>query len=140
MRRQCRYHDDTSIFMRLRTSSENEVFNTLDMIRYSRRLTIMPNQLMIHMKRALFCLLQGLQLLYGSKDELRNLLNLYIINAIALLSVYSSYLPTPLKVAWLILSCYYRRAFEYVLLVKKIKHLFLELGTIDNDSKLFCSS
>ena len=83
------------------------------MIRYCRRLTILLNQLVIYIKKALFCLLQGLQLLYGSKDELRNLLSLYITNAIALLSIYSSYLPTPLKVAWVILSCYYRRAFEY---------------------------
>jgi hypothetical protein len=37
---------------------------------------------------------------------------LYIANAIAWVSIYSSYLPTPVKVAWVILSSYYRRSFE----------------------------
>ncbi len=36
---------------------------------------------------------------------------LYIANAVAWVSVYSNYLPTPVKVAWVILSSYYRRAF-----------------------------
>ena len=62
-------------------------------------------------KKALFCLRQGLQSLYCNRDEIRNLLILYITNAIAWLSVYSSYLPTPVKVVWVILSSYYRRAF-----------------------------
>jgi hypothetical protein len=62
-------------------------------------------------RKALFCLRRGLQSLYYSKDGIRNLLILYITNAIALASVYSSYLPTPVKVAWVILSSYYRRAF-----------------------------
>jgi hypothetical protein len=63
-----------------------------------------------HIKKALFCLCQALQSFYYSKDEIRNFLILYITNSIALLSVYSIYLPTPLKVAWVILSSYYRRA------------------------------
>ncbi len=82
------------------------------MMLYIRRLTIMLDQSVSHTKNDLFCLRQGLQLLYYyRKDELGNLLNLYVTNAIALFSVYASYLPTPLKVAWVILSCYYRRAF-----------------------------
>jgi hypothetical protein len=92
------------------------------------------------MKKAPFCLLQCSQLIYGSKNERRNLLNLYIANAIALLSIYSSYLPTPLKVAWVILSCYYRRVFEYESSCEKIEHQLLELGANNNDSKLFYSS
>jgi hypothetical protein len=63
-------------------------------------------------KEALFCLLQGLQsFFYWNREEIRNLLILYSTNAIAWLSVYSSYLPTPVKVVWVILSSYYRRAF-----------------------------
>jgi hypothetical protein len=64
-------------------------------------------------KKALFCLCQGLQSFFycNNRDEIRNLLILYITNAIAWLSVYSSYLPTPVKVVWVILSSYYRRAF-----------------------------
>jgi hypothetical protein len=74
-------------------------------------LAIMLNQLVSHLKKALFRLLRGLQLFHCSKVEIRNLLILYTTNAIALVSIYSSYLPTPVKVAWVILSCYYRRAF-----------------------------
>jgi hypothetical protein len=62
-------------------------------------------------KKALFCLCQGLQSLYCNRDEIHNLLILYITNSTAWLSVYSSYLPTPVKVVWVILSSYYRRAF-----------------------------
>jgi hypothetical protein len=63
------------------------------------------------LKKTLFCLCLGPQKLYCNGDEIRNLLNLYITNAIAWVSVYSNYLPTPVKVAWVILSSYYRRAF-----------------------------
>ncbi len=97
--------------MCLRTAAKNEVSKTLDMIGYCRRLTIMLNQSVRYTKKDLFCLRQGLQFLYYRKDDLGNLLNLYVTNAIALFSIYASYLPTPLKVAWVILSCYYRRAF-----------------------------
>jgi hypothetical protein len=64
-----------------------------------------------HLKKALFCLFQDLQSLYSSKAEICNLIILYITSAIALVSVYSSYLPAPVKVVWIILSSYYRRAF-----------------------------
>ncbi|MDQ3852922.1 MAG: hypothetical protein M3299_08825 [Thermoproteota archaeon] len=65
-----------------------------------------------HLKKALFYLCQGLQsFFYCNRDEIRSLLILYITNAIAWLSVYSSYLPTPVRVVWVILSSYYRRAF-----------------------------
>jgi hypothetical protein len=57
-------------------------------------------------------LCQGLQSLYYNRDKIRNLLILYIINAIAWVSVYSSYLPTPVKVVWVILASYYRRVFD----------------------------
>lgn len=63
------------------------------------------------LKKTLFCLCLGPQALYCNRDEIRNLLNLYITNAIAWVSVYSNYLPTPVKVAWVILSSYYRRVF-----------------------------
>jgi hypothetical protein len=63
-------------------------------------------------KKALFCICRGLQLFsYCNRDEIRNLLIFYITNANAWLSVYSSYLPTPVKMVWVILSSYYRRAF-----------------------------
>jgi hypothetical protein len=65
-------------------------------------------------RKALFCLHRGLQSLYCGKDEICNLLILYITNAIALVSVYSSYLPTPVKVAWILLSSYYRCTFVVV--------------------------
>jgi hypothetical protein len=39
------------------------------------------------------------------------LIILYAANAVAWISVYSNYLPAPVKVAWVILSSYYRRAF-----------------------------
>ncbi|MDQ3851963.1 MAG: hypothetical protein M3299_03925 [Thermoproteota archaeon] len=71
-----------------------------------------PHQSISYIKEALFCLFQGLQsFLYYDRDEIRNLLILYMTNAIAWLSIYSSYLPTPVKVVWVILSSYYRRAF-----------------------------
>jgi hypothetical protein len=65
-----------------------------------------------HLKKALLCLCHRLRSFsHCNRDEIRNLLILYITNAIAWLSVYSSYLPTPVKVVWVILSSYYRRAF-----------------------------
>ncbi len=65
-----------------------------------------------HLKKAPFCLCQGLEsFFYCNRDEIRNLLILYITNANAWLSAYSSYLPAPVKVVWVILSSYYRRAF-----------------------------
>jgi len=66
-----------------------------------------------HLKKALFCLCQGLQSFFycNNRDEIRNLFILYFTNAIAWVSLYSSYLPTPVKVVWVILSSYYRRAF-----------------------------
>ena len=69
-------------------------------------------QSVIDLKKALLIPCQGLQSLYYNRDEIRNLLILYIINAIAWVSVYSSYLPTPVKVVWVILASYYRRAFD----------------------------
>jgi hypothetical protein len=78
---------------------------------YSSKLAAVLYQSISHLKKALFCLCQGLQSLYCNRDEIRNLLILYITNAIAWVSVYSSYLPTPVKVAWVILSSYYRPAF-----------------------------
>ncbi len=64
-----------------------------------------------HLKKALFCLCEDLQSLYYNRDEIRNLLILYNTNAIAWVSIYSSYLPAPVKVAWVMLASYYRRAF-----------------------------
>jgi hypothetical protein len=82
------------------------------MMGYSAKLAAEFYQLISHLKKALFCLCQGLEsFFYCNRDEIRNLLILYITNAIALVSVYSNYLPTPVKVAWVILSSYYRRAF-----------------------------
>jgi len=78
---------------------------------YSAKLAAVLYQSISHLKKALFCLCQGLQSLYCNRDDIRNLLILYITNAIAWVSVYSSYLPTPVKVVWVILSSYYRRAF-----------------------------
>ena len=79
---------------------------------HSAKLTAASYQSIRHLKKALVCLCHGLQSFsYGNRDEIRNLLILYITNAIAWLSVYSSYLPTPVKVVWVILSSYYRRAF-----------------------------
>ena len=82
------------------------------MKKYNSKLAAAPYQLLSCTKEALFCLFEGLQsFLYCDRDEIRNLLILYITNAIAWLSIYSSYLPTPVKVVWVILSSYYRRAF-----------------------------
>jgi hypothetical protein len=78
---------------------------------YSAKLAAVLYQSISHLKKALFCLCQGLQSLYCNRDEIRNLLILYITNAIAWVSVYSNYLPTPVKVVWVILSSYYRRVF-----------------------------
>src|SRR5215210_232333 len=82
------------------------------MNRYSSKFARVPYQSINHLKKSLFCLPHGLQSLYCNRDEIRNLLILYIANAIAWVSIYSSYLPTPVKVAWVILSSYYRRSFE----------------------------
>ena len=64
-----------------------------------------------HLKKALFCLCQGFQSFYYNREEICNLLILYNTNAIAWVSVYSSYLPAPVKVVWVMLASYYRRAF-----------------------------
>lgn len=82
------------------------------MKKYSAKLAAATYQSIIYIKEALFCLCPGMQsFLCCNRDEIRNLFILYITNAIAWLSVYSSYLPTPVKVVWVILSSYYRRAF-----------------------------
>jgi hypothetical protein len=79
---------------------------------YCAKLAAAPYPSISHLKKAIFYLCQGLQsFFYCKRDEIRNLLILYITNAIAWLSVYSSYLPTPVRVVWVILSSYYRRAF-----------------------------
>ena len=79
---------------------------------YSAKFEGVLYQSISHLKKALFCLCQGLQSLYCKGDEVHDLLILHITNAIAWISVYSSYLPTPVKVVWFILSSYYRRAFD----------------------------
>jgi hypothetical protein len=79
---------------------------------YSARFVGRLYQSVIDLKKGLLILCQGLQSLYYNRDEIRNLLILYIINAIAWISVYSSYLPTPVRVVWVILASYYRRAFD----------------------------
>ena len=82
------------------------------MKKYNSKLAAAPYRLLSYIKEALFCLFEGLQsFLHCDRDEIRNLLILYITNAISWLSIYSSYLPTPVKVVWVILSSYYRRAF-----------------------------
>jgi hypothetical protein len=87
-------------------------FKDINMKEYSAKLAAASYQSISHLKKAFSCLLRGLQLFfYCNRDEIRNLLILYITNAIAWLSIYSSYLPTPVKVVWVILSSYYRRAF-----------------------------
>ena len=78
---------------------------------YSSRFVGTLYQLIIDLKKDLLILCQSLQSLYYDRDKIRNLLILYITNAIAWVSVYNSYLPTPVKVAWVILSSYYRLAF-----------------------------
>jgi hypothetical protein len=105
-------HDGRLIFMRpLRGWGQGGLLKRLNVKGYSAKLADVPYQLISQLKKALFCLCQGLQSLYCNRDEIRNLLTLYITNAIAWVSVYSSYLPTPIKVAWVILSSYYRLAF-----------------------------
>ena len=79
---------------------------------YSTRFVGILYKSIIDLKKGLLILCQSLQSLYYNRDEIRNLLILYIINAIAWVSVYSSYLPTPVKVVWVILASYYRRAFD----------------------------
>ena len=84
-----------------------------DMKGYGARFLGLLYRSISHLKKTLFCLCQGLQSFFycNNRDEIRNLLILYIANAIAWLSIYSSYLPAPVKVVWVILSSYYRRAF-----------------------------
>jgi hypothetical protein len=94
------------IFNRARSSLKR-----FKMMRYSAKFAGVFYQSSSHIKKALFCLRQGLQSLYYNRDEIRNLLILYITNAIAWVSVYNNYLPTPVKVVWVVLSSYYRRAF-----------------------------
>jgi hypothetical protein len=79
---------------------------------YSARIVGILYQSIMDLKKGLLTLCQSLQSLYYNRDEIRNLLILYIINAIAWVSVYSSYLPTPVKMVWVILASYYRRAFD----------------------------
>jgi len=79
---------------------------------YSTRFVGTLYQLIIDLKKDLLILCQSLQSLYYNKDEIRDLLILYIINTIAWVSLYSSYLPTPVKMVWVILASYYRRVFD----------------------------
>ena len=73
---------------------------------------VVPYRSVGQIKKALFYLCEWLQSLCCSKEEVHNLVNIYITNAVAWVSVYSNYLPTPVKMAWVILSSYYRRAFD----------------------------
>ena len=84
-----------------------------NMIVYNEKksIRVAPYRSVSQIKKALFCLREWLQSLYCSKEEIHNLIILYITDAVAWVSVYSNYLPTPVKVAWVILSSYYRRAF-----------------------------
>jgi hypothetical protein len=95
------------------TTGTRRSLNRFDMKGYSPRFLGLLYQSISDLKKVIFCLCQGLQSFFycNNRDEIRNLLILYITNSIAWLSVYSSYLPTPVKVVWVILSSYYRRAF-----------------------------
>jgi hypothetical protein len=73
---------------------------------------VVPYHSISQIKKALFCLCDWLQSLCCSKDEIHNLIILYITNAVAWVSVYSNYFPAPVKVAWVILSSYYRRVLD----------------------------
>lgn len=65
-----------------------------------------------HIKKALFSLSQRLQLFFRcNRDDLRGLLITYSANVIAWVSVYSNYLPAPVKVVCVIFTSYYRRSF-----------------------------
>jgi hypothetical protein len=60
--------------------------------------------------KALFCLCQQtLQSFYYGTDKIGSVL---LTDTIAWLSVYRSDLPLPIKLVWLILSCYYHRPFH----------------------------
>ncbi len=78
---------------------------------YPARLVTILCQLINYIKGAISCLCQGFQFLPSSKKEICDLLILYTANSIALAYIYSSYLPAPVKVAWLVFCSYYRRAF-----------------------------
>lgn len=65
-----------------------------------------------HIKKALFYLSQWLQSFFRwNRDDLRGLLITYTANVIAWVSVYSNYLPAPVKVVCVIFTSYYRRSF-----------------------------
>jgi hypothetical protein len=82
------------------------------MNRYSAKLAAELYWSTSHLRKTLFCLCQGLEsFFYFNRDVIWNLLTLYNTNAIAWVSIYSNYLPTPVKMAWIILSSYYRRTF-----------------------------
>ena len=95
----------------LRGWGQGGLLKRLNVKGYSAKLADVLYQLISPLKKALFCLCQDLQSLYCNRDEIRNLLILYNTNAIAWVSVYSSYLPAPVKVVWVMLASYYRRAF-----------------------------
>lgn len=65
-----------------------------------------------HIKKALFHLSQLLKSFFGwNRDDIRSLLITYTANVVAWVSVYSNYLPTPVKVVCVIFTSYYRRSF-----------------------------
>jgi hypothetical protein len=65
-----------------------------------------------HIKKALFYLSQRLYPFFRwNTDDIRGLLITYTANVIAWVSVYSNYLPTPVKVFCVIFTSYYRRSF-----------------------------
>ena len=91
---------------------ERRSLKTFNMKGYSAKFVGVFHPSISHVKKALSCICQTLESFsYCNREWIRNLLTLYITNAIALVSVYSSYLPAPVKMAWVILSSYYRSAF-----------------------------
>ncbi len=93
-------------------SERGSINKRSNMVEYPARLVTILCQLINYIKGDISYLCQGFQFLPSSKKEICDLLILYTANSIALEYIYSSYLPAPVKVAWLIVSSYYRHAFN----------------------------
>ena len=68
-----------------------------------------------HLRKGIFHFCQWLESFFGwNREDIHSLLITYIANAVAWVSIYSNYLPAPIRVVCVIFTSYYRRRFFVV--------------------------
>jgi hypothetical protein len=80
------------------------------MQRYDLKFTGLFYDSIDRLRKAIFHFCQWLKSFFcWNREEIHNLLITYIANAVAWVSIYSNYLPAPVRVVCVILTSYYRR-------------------------------